>query len=288
MTTDDPQAATKLRATMVSELHDLGAIRSESVAAAVATVPRHLFAPGAPLEDAYAADNPLVIKCDVDGKALSSMSAAHIQVVMLEQAGIEAGMRVLEIGSGGYNAALLAEIVGEQGRVTTVDIDDGVSVRLDDDTQQVDVAALRQALHSPGIERWSGAAFDLPDELELFLLTSDPHMATLLADQERIDQELLAGSTGRGAPVLISGGSFAYRTSRENEETGGHETGVIAHGPSAEQIAGRYVESLRRWGREHRRRGAATIRYLPKSAAVPAPSSGLITKRHGAVVVSWP
>ncbi|GAA2681794.1 methyltransferase, FxLD system [Nonomuraea recticatena] len=321
MTTDDSQAAAKLRATMVSELHDLGAIRSESVAAAVATVPRHLFAPGAPLEDAYAADNPLVIKRDVNGKALSSMSAAHIQVVMLEQADIEAGMRALEIGSGGYNAALLAEIVGEQGRVTTVDIDpeiveragsclrstgydhvdvvladaeegvpanapydriivtagawdippawleqlrpdgrivvplrlkgvtrtiafdrdgegglisrsyglcgfvpfqgagshterlvaidDGVSVRLDDHTQQVDVAALRQALHSPGIERWSGAAFDLPDELELFLLTSDPHMATLLADQERIDQKLLAGSTGRGAPVLISGSSFA-------------------------------------------------------------------------------
>jgi protein-L-isoaspartate(D-aspartate) O-methyltransferase len=29
-------------------------------------------------------------------------------------------MRVLEIGSGGYNAALLAEVTGEKGRVVTV------------------------------------------------------------------------------------------------------------------------------------------------------------------------
>jgi protein-L-isoaspartate(D-aspartate) O-methyltransferase len=32
-------------------------------------------------------------------------------------------MRVLEIGSGGYNAALIAELVGPDGEVTTVDID---------------------------------------------------------------------------------------------------------------------------------------------------------------------
>ena len=31
---------------------------------------------------------------------------------MLEQAQLAPGMRVLEIGSGGYNAALLAELVG--------------------------------------------------------------------------------------------------------------------------------------------------------------------------------
>ncbi len=400
VTTDDSQTAATLRTTMVSKLRDLGAIRSESVAAAVAAVSRHLFAPEATLEEAYAADNPLVIKRDASGRAMSSLSAAHIQVVMLEQAAVEPGMQVLEVGSGGFNAALLAELVGEDGHVTTVDIDeeiverarmclrsagydrvdvvladaeegvpanapydriivtagawdippawleqlsadgrivvplrlkgatrtiafdrdregclisrsyglcgfvpfqgagshterlvaidDGVSVRLDDESLPLDVAALRQALHSPGIESWSGAAFDLPDELELFLLTSDPHMALLLADQERIDQELLAGSTGRGAPVLISSDSFAYRTSRENEETGGYESGVVAHGPSAKEVADRYVELLRRWACDYHRRGTATIRYIPKSAPAPAESSGLISKRHGAVVVSWP
>jgi protein-L-isoaspartate(D-aspartate) O-methyltransferase len=41
---------------------------------------------------------------------------------MIAQAGIGPGMRVMEIGSGGYNAALLAEVTGEH--VVTVDIDD--------------------------------------------------------------------------------------------------------------------------------------------------------------------
>ena len=45
---------------------------------------------------------------------------------MLNQARVERGMRVLEIGSGGYNAALLAELVGPTGQVVTVDIDPAV------------------------------------------------------------------------------------------------------------------------------------------------------------------
>nr|WP_274997709.1 methyltransferase domain-containing protein [Promicromonospora iranensis] len=43
---------------------------------------------------------------------------------MLHQARVERGMRILEIGAGaGYNAALLAELVGPTGQVVTVDID---------------------------------------------------------------------------------------------------------------------------------------------------------------------
>jgi protein-L-isoaspartate(D-aspartate) O-methyltransferase len=38
-------------------------------------------------------------------------------------------MRCLEIGSGGYNAALMAELVGPSGKVTTVDIDPDVTGR---------------------------------------------------------------------------------------------------------------------------------------------------------------
>lgn len=48
---------------------------------------------------------------------------------MLEAARIQAGHRVLEIGSGGYNAALLAQLVGPTCHVTTLDIDPAVTDR---------------------------------------------------------------------------------------------------------------------------------------------------------------
>ncbi|MFF5264597.1 methyltransferase, FxLD system [Actinomadura viridis] len=395
-----PDAAV-LRAAMVRELRDeYNAITSDAVAAAVATVPRHLFAVGEPLKAAYAANNALVIKRDTRGAALSSLSATHIQAVMLEQAGIDPGMRVLEVGSGGYNAALIQELVGASGTVVSVDIDrdiaerartclvnagygrvevvladaehgvpghapydriivtagacdippawvdqlresgrivvplrlrgltrsiafdhdgrdlvsrsyqlsgfvpmqgagsgeeqlvsvgDGATLRIEDQPRQhFDVDALRNALGSPRLERWSGTTFDLPDEQELFLMTSAPNAVVLQVKQELVDQGRFAPSAARGVPALVSGGTLAYRTKRPNPQTGGYESGVFAHGPEAEVIAEHYVELLRRWARDHFRRGAARIRYLSEAPNAPVPSPGLIAKRHGTVEVSWP
>lgn len=113
----------ELREAMIAELRSMGGICSESVVQAFRGVPRHLFAPGTSAADAYAPNKALWAKHDEHGRMTSTVSAAHLQAVMLEQADIQPGMRVLEIGSGGYNAALIAELVGPQGRVTTVDID---------------------------------------------------------------------------------------------------------------------------------------------------------------------
>lgn len=53
----------------------------------------------------------------------SSSSAPHIMAKMLDALELRPGLRVLEIGGGsGYNAALLAELVGAEN-VTTVEID---------------------------------------------------------------------------------------------------------------------------------------------------------------------
>ena len=122
-TTNEEAQAEALREAMIAELRGLGAIRSEKVAAVVGTVPRHLFAPGEPLETVYAPTRAIVTKRDEHGAAISSLSESHIQATMLEQAQLEPGMRVLEIGTGGYNAALIAELVGESGKVVSVDID---------------------------------------------------------------------------------------------------------------------------------------------------------------------
>ena len=113
----------ELREAMVAELRSMDGIRTEPVAEAFRVVPRHLFAPGTAVTDAYAPNMALWAKHDEHGRMISTVSAAHLQAVMLEQADIRAGMRVLEIGSGGYNAALIAELVGLEGSVTSVDID---------------------------------------------------------------------------------------------------------------------------------------------------------------------
>jgi protein-L-isoaspartate(D-aspartate) O-methyltransferase len=112
-----------LRERMIERLWAINALRSERVAAAVRAVPRHEFAPDVPLEEVYDTATVLRTKVDGDGRATSSISATWVQTLMLERADISPGMRVLEIGSGGYNAALIAELVGPHGQVTSIDID---------------------------------------------------------------------------------------------------------------------------------------------------------------------
>jgi protein-L-isoaspartate(D-aspartate) O-methyltransferase len=126
---DETTHADTLREAMIGELREMRAIRSDRVAEAFRAVPRHRFAPGAPLEAVYAATTSVVTKRDDCGVVISSVSAPELQAFMLEQAEIRPGMAVLEIGSGGYNAALLAELVGSEGTVTTVDIDPEVTDR---------------------------------------------------------------------------------------------------------------------------------------------------------------
>lgn len=126
--TDFSAAAHQLRGAMVDKLLADGAFHDPRIAAAMRAVPRHLFTPGVDLETAYA-DEIVRYRFDERGACLSSVSAPWIQAAMIEAAGIEPGMRVLEIGSGGYNAALLSEIAGPTGTVTSVDIDAEVTAR---------------------------------------------------------------------------------------------------------------------------------------------------------------
>ncbi|MET9290826.1 methyltransferase, FxLD system [Streptomyces sp. NPDC003077] len=129
-TTEHPPAdIEELRDSLVRELRDLRALRTSEVERAIRAVPRHLFVPEVPLSEAFAAQRAVVTKRDATGVSISSVSAVRVQAFMLEQAAIRPGMRVLEIGSGGYNAALIWELVGPSGEVTTIDIDPEVVER---------------------------------------------------------------------------------------------------------------------------------------------------------------
>jgi protein-L-isoaspartate(D-aspartate) O-methyltransferase len=112
-----------LRERLVAEVMQTSGIRDERIAAALRDVPRHLFLPHLPPEDAYL-DDAIVTRRNADGQPISSSSQPAIMAIMLDQLTLAPGQRVLEIGAGtGYNAALMRHIVGPSGTVVSVDIE---------------------------------------------------------------------------------------------------------------------------------------------------------------------
>jgi protein-L-isoaspartate(D-aspartate) O-methyltransferase len=120
-----PDDANTLNQKLVDQLKWKGSLTSPEVEAAFRAVPRHLFLPDIPLEEVYQ-DEAIATKM-LDGQFVSSSSQPAIMAIMLEQLQLEAGQRVLEIGAGtGYNAALMAHIIGDTGQVVTIDIDEDI------------------------------------------------------------------------------------------------------------------------------------------------------------------
>lgn len=131
-----------LRHALVDELVADGRIRSASVEEAMRQVPREVFVPELDLHRVYE-DRPQLVKADAT-RTLSTISQPTMVAIMLDLAELSPGDRVLEIGSGtGYNAALLATLVGPEGEVVGVDIEDDL------------VRSSREALASLGLHNVS-------------------------------------------------------------------------------------------------------------------------------------
>ena len=85
-------------------------------------VRRHWFLPQVSQAEADA-NEAVVTHRAADGTPTSSSTQPSLMAAMLTQLDVRPAMRVLEVGSGtGYNAALVAELAGPTGAVTTVDI----------------------------------------------------------------------------------------------------------------------------------------------------------------------
>ncbi len=88
---------------------------STGVLEAMNRVKRHLFVPPELRDQAYG-DYPLHIGGG------QTISAPHMVAMMCEYLKLEKGDKVLEIGAGsGYHAAVIAELIGTEGRVYTVE-----------------------------------------------------------------------------------------------------------------------------------------------------------------------
>jgi len=88
---------------------------SKEVLEAMNRVKRHLFVPPELRDQAYG-DYPLPIGGG------QTISAPHMVAMMCDYLKLERGDKVLEIGAGsGYHAAVIAELIGAEGRVYTVE-----------------------------------------------------------------------------------------------------------------------------------------------------------------------
>lgn len=119
-----------LRNRLVDALKTEGHLRSAAVERAMRFVPRHVFIPWRDPKDAYRSTEGAIVDPDTTPETCSTVSQPSVVAWMLEALELRPGLRVLEIGAGsGYNAALLAHIVGESGHVVTVDLEDFLVVK---------------------------------------------------------------------------------------------------------------------------------------------------------------
>lgn len=112
----------KLLDDMVDRLVRRGTLRTPAIEETFRQVPRHVFLPGVPIEQIYRGRH--VTTKEEQGARLSSSTGPWLMAGMLEQLQPAPGERLLEVGAGtGYNAAILARLVGEGGRVSTLELD---------------------------------------------------------------------------------------------------------------------------------------------------------------------
>ncbi len=103
------------RKNLVKSLKEKGIIKTKKVEEAFLKTPREKFVPEKQKNNAYK-DTPLKI-----GKN-QTISAPHMVAIMCEELDISKGQKILEIGAGsGYHAAIVANIIGENGQIYTVE-----------------------------------------------------------------------------------------------------------------------------------------------------------------------
>lgn len=152
-------------------------VTDDEVIAALRDVPRHAFVTEEYLSQAYE-NHPLPIGYG------QTISQPYIVALMTEAAEVEAGDRVLEVGTGsGYQAAVLAEVADE---VYTMEIIGPLAERAEEDLENLGYDNV-QVYYADGY-------FGLPDEapFDAILVTAAPdHIPQPLVQQLKVGGSLV-------------------------------------------------------------------------------------------------
>lgn len=168
-----------LRARMVERLVDEGYILTENVRRAFEAVPREHFVPSEYRARSYV-DMPLPIG---EGQTISAPSMVAI---MLEVSDLSEGLNTLEIGAGsGYNACLIAQIVGDDHLVTIERIH---TVYMQARENLARCSKVVDVVHGDGTEGWPAKApYD-----RIIITAAAPSLPNPLKEQLKVGGTLIA------------------------------------------------------------------------------------------------
>ncbi|HET9809225.1 MAG TPA: rRNA adenine N-6-methyltransferase family protein [Candidatus Limnocylindria bacterium] len=203
MTVAAPSSADGMLGRMVDKLAEQVHPREETLSA-FRKVPRHLFLPDVDLDRVYGG-SAIPTKHDEKGSPISSSSEVAIMALMLDALRLEQGQRVLEIGTGtGYNAAILAELVGVD-KVVTVELDPEIAGEARSHLR----AAGYEALRVEAADGWTGWSDGAPyARIELTAATWDisPHWVEQLEEGGVLVAPLLLRANAQAMVVLRRNG----------------------------------------------------------------------------------
>lgn len=169
------------REELVLKLQSYGYIKSENVKNALLKVPREEFIPPENKQNAYN-DQPLPIG---EGQTIS---APHMVAIICEKLKLENGMKILEIGTGfGYNAAVVAEIIGPNGHLFTTERIESLANEAEENLKRTGYDENVTVLHTDGTRGLNEKApFD-----RIYATASAPHVPEPLKDQLKVSGRLL-------------------------------------------------------------------------------------------------
>jgi protein-L-isoaspartate(D-aspartate) O-methyltransferase len=191
-----PEDEEILRAALVETLIRGGSMPTAACRRAFLRVPRHRFLPDSSLAEAYVEDAIVTRFADHEGRrvGISSSSQPSAMALMLGQLRLRPGLRVLEIGAGtGYNAAILAEIVGARN-VVSIDLDREIAAEA---RARLDATGCHQVLVDVA-DGWDGYPPQAP--YDRIIVTVGVHdLAPAWVEQLREGGVLVAPLSFRGA-----------------------------------------------------------------------------------------
>ncbi len=197
------------REDLIQRLIRWGYLKKPNIIEAFRKVPRHEFIPSSARSYAYS-DQPLSI-----GRG-QTISAPSMIAIMMESLGLSPGLRVLEIGAGsGYNAALVAEVVGRKGEVVTVERVKELAEFAQENLNKAGYGWVRVVVSDGSLGYEEGAPWD-----RILVTACAPELPKPLVKQLRVGGKL-------GAPV---GGDYMFQTWTVAEKLETGEIAITEHG----------------------------------------------------------